>query len=182
MDVTTGREAPRFLADAMLGRLARWLRAMGYDALYSGPSPGWAGDRRLLQLARVESRILVTRDRILSRLAEPHACFVRSERVDDQILEIMEQLGLTPEDEAWLSRCLQCNAPLEARSRQVLRGLVPEHVLATHAEFKGCPDCRRIYWGGTHVDRMRARLTAVLARRASPPSRRSAVPARRVGD
>jgi uncharacterized protein with PIN domain len=157
-----------FVVDAMLGRLARWLRAMGYDTLYPGPAPGLAGDRRLLQLARAEDRILVTRDRMLARLAEPRGCLVRSERVDDQLLEMVDQLGLAPEVSKWLSRCLECNVPLEARPRDLLRGLVPDHVFTTHAQFMGCPSCTRVYWAGTHAEQMLARLTRVLARSPGP--------------
>jgi uncharacterized protein with PIN domain len=155
---------PRFVVDAMLGRLARWLRAMGYDTLYPEPSPGLAGDRRLLALAHAEDRILVTRDRVLARLAEPRGCLIRSERLDDQLAEAVEQLALAPDPEGWLSRCLECNGPLEPRPRQELGGLVPEHVLATQDAFVGCPACRRIYWAGSHADRMLERLSRVLAR------------------
>jgi uncharacterized protein with PIN domain len=160
--------APGFVVDVMLGRLARWLRVMDYDTLYPGPAPGPAGDRSLLRLARAEDRVLVTRDRMLARLADPRGCLVRSERVDDQIAEIVDRLGLAPETRRWLSRCIECNHPLEARPRDGLRGLVPEHVFTTHAEFMGCPGCTRIYWAGSHADRMIERLARVLARAPRP--------------
>jgi uncharacterized protein with PIN domain len=152
--------APRFVVDTMLGRLARWLRAMGYDTLY----PGQADDRRLLQLARAEERVLVTRDRMLARLAEPRSCLIRAERLDDQVIEAVERLGLTPDNGDWLSRCLLCNTRLQPGSRESLRGLVPEHVFATHAEFMRCPGCSRIYWAGSHVERMVERLARWLGR------------------
>jgi uncharacterized protein with PIN domain len=148
----------------MLGRLARWLRAMGYDTLYSGPSPGHAGDRRLLALAHADDRILVTRDRVLARLAEPRGCLIRSERLDDQLVEAVERLALAPDPQAWLSRCLECNGPLEPRPRHELGGLVPEQVLATQETFVACPGCGRIYWAGSHADRMLEQLTRVLER------------------
>jgi len=151
---------PRFVVDTMLGRLARWLRAMGYDTLY----PGQAEDRRLLQLARAEERILVTRDRMLARLAEPRSCLIHAESVDDQLLEAVERLALSPDGSGWLSRCLECNARLEPGAREALRGLVPEHVFATHADFMRCPGCARIYWAGSHADRMLERLTRLLDR------------------
>lgn len=152
--------APRFVVDAMLGRLARWLRAMGYDTLY----PGQVDDRRLLQIARADLRILVTRDRMLARLAEPRSCLIRAERLDEQVVEAVERLGLAPDDGDWLSRCLLCNARLEPGAREALRGLVPEHVFATHGEFMRCPGCSRIYWAGSHAESMVERLARWLGR------------------
>ena len=154
---------PRFVVDTMLGRLARWLRAMGYDTLY----PGQADDRRLLQLARAEERILVTRDRMLARLAEPHSCLIHAELVDDQVVEAVERLALCPDDGHWLSRCLECNARLEPGPRESLQALVPEHVFATHTDFMRCPGCARIYWAGSHVERMVERLSRLLGRARS---------------
>ena len=147
----------------MLGRLARWLRAMGYDTLY----PGQAADRQLLQLARAESRVLITRDRMLARLAHPQGCLITTELIDDQILEAVERLALSPVETDWLSRCLECNARLEQREKAALSDFVPDHVLATQTDFMGCPGCGRIYWGGSHADRMLARLSRLL-RRADP--------------
>jgi uncharacterized protein len=149
---------PRFVVDTMLGRLARWLRAVGYDTLY----PGQVEDRRLLRIARLEARILVTRDRMLARLGEPMSCLVRSDVLEEQLHEVVERLALCPAQECWLSRCLECNTVLEPRARAQLRGRVPDHVFATHTAFMACPGCERFYWAGTHVDRMRERLQRVL--------------------
>ena len=156
--------AQRFVVDTMLGRLARWLRAMGYDTLYPGPSPGRAGDRRLLKLARLEGRVLVTRDRMLARLASPRGCLVSAEDVDQQILEVVRSMALSPPETDWLSRCLDCNALLESRPREGLEGLVPLHVFATQWQFMACAGCGRIYWRGTHAERMLARLRRLLGR------------------
>ena len=160
-------QPPRFVVDAMLGRLARWLRAMGYDTLYPGPTPGHAGDRRLLALAHAEDRVLVTRDRMLARLADPRGCLVRSERLEDQLLEMIERMGLVADSADWLSRCLECNGRLEPRAADTLSGLVPDHVLATQSAFVCCPTCARIYWAGSHADRMSERLTRLLACRGA---------------
>lgn len=152
---------PRFVVDTMLGRLARWLRAMGYDTLYLGP----ADDRRLLQLASSEDRILLTRDGKLARLAGALGCLIRADQLDRQLAEAVEKLSLAPQNSAWLSRCLECNALLEPRPKATLNGLVPEYVFATQSEFTGCPGCGKIYWAGSHADRMLARLTRILDRK-----------------
>lgn len=151
---------PRFVVDTMLGRLARWLRAMGYDTLYLGP----AEDRRLLQLSHAEERILLTRDAKLARLAEPRGCLIRADQVDYQLAEVVEKLTLTPRDTNWLSRCLECNAILEPRQKQTVSGLVPDYIFATQTEFMGCPSCGKLYWPGSHADRMLARLSQLLRR------------------
>ena len=148
------RVRPRFVLDTMLGRLARWLRAMGYDSLYLGP----AEDRHLLQLARNQTRILVTRDRALARLAEPHSCLIRGERVDDQILEAVQRLALCTDDAEWLSRCLECNTPLHRVDREEVFERVPPFIYLTQERFATCPSCNRVFWHGTHADEMLRRI------------------------
>lgn len=155
---------PRFVVDTMLGRLARWLRAMGYDTLYLGP----AEDRRLLQLAEAEDRILLTRDGRLARLAGTRGCLVQADQVDRQLAEVVERLTLAPPDAGWLSRCLECNAVLEPRPKHTLNGLVPDYVFATQTDFMGCPGCGKIYWPGSHADRIWARLARLLDREGRP--------------
>lgn len=149
---------PRFVVDTMLGRLARWLRAMGYDTLYLGPTE----DRRLLQLAHAQDRILLTRDGRLARLAGTRGYLIRADQVDRQIVEIVKGLALAPPDAGWLSRCLECNATLEPLPKQTLSGLVPEYIFATQTDFMGCPGCGKIYWPGSHADRMLARMARLL--------------------
>lgn len=151
---------PRFVVDTMLGRLARWLRAMGYDSLYLGP----ADDRRLLQLAHTEDRILLTRDGRLARLAGSQGYLVQADQVDLQLAEVVKRLALAPPDAGWLSRCLECNAMLEPLPKQALNGLVPEYVFATQTDFMGCPGCGKIYWPGSHADRILVRLARLLGR------------------
>jgi len=150
----------RFVVDTMLGRLARWLRAMGYDTLYVGP----AEDRRLLQLAATEDRILLTRDGKLARLAGPRGCLIQADRVDGQLAETVEKLALAPHETLWLSRCLECNATLGPRQKAALSGLIPDHIFATQTEFMGCPGCGRVYWSGSHSDRILARLARLFNR------------------
>lgn len=148
--------------DTMLGKLARWLRAMGYDTLYFRV----AQDRSLLQLARAEARTLLTRDARLARLAGAGGLLIRATEIEPQIVEVVEQLALAPSGEGLLSRCLECNALLEDRLKESVRGLVPEYVFVTHHRFVGCPGCSRIYWQGSHADRILARLERALGSRA----------------
>ncbi len=149
-------EAPTFLADAMLGRLARWLRILGYDVEYS---PGEDDD--LLRLAHREGRILLTRDtRLLRRQRLPPHLFIQSDHVVEQLRQVVATLRLDPESPP-SRRCICCNAVLEPRSKNEVLGLVPEFVWSRRETFWGCPRCRRIYWAGTHRQRMEEAIRAL---------------------
>lgn len=161
---------PRFVLDTMLGKLARWLRALGYDALYFKA----ADDRQLLQLARREARTLLTRDARLARLAGTHGLLIRETALDSQLSEVIKRLTLVPSGEGILSRCLECNGVLEDRSKDSVRGRVPEYIFATQERFVGCPACARIYWQGSHADRILARLDRIVGLRSRTSSGGSA--------
>ena len=141
--------APRFVADAMLGRLARWLRILGYDAEYF---PG--DDDDLLRLARQEGRVLLTRDtRLLQRRPLPSHLFIESDHVMQQLRQVVVGLGLDPATPP-SHRCSCCNVILEPRDRAQVADLVPEFVCGHYEAFWACPRCQRIYWAGTHWQRM----------------------------
>ena len=135
---------PRFVADAMLGRLAKWLRMMGYDVTFFND----ADDLVLLRHARAESRLLLTRDRALARRAGAFGVMVHSQRLEEQLRELAAR-GLIdgPLDE---TRCPVCNARLEELSKEDARDRVPPYVYQTQDEFYVCPQCHRVYWAGTH--------------------------------
>jgi uncharacterized protein with PIN domain len=140
----------------MLGRLARWLRILGYDVEYS---PGEDDD--LLLQARHEGRILLTRDtRLLRRQQLPPHLFIQSDHVMEQVRQVVGTLHLDPAAPP-SHRCIRCNAILEPRSKDEVLGLVPEFVWSHHEAFWGCPRCRRIYWAGTHRQRMEEAIKAL---------------------
>lgn len=149
----TGR--PHFLCDAMLGRLVRWLRLLGYDARYAD-----LPDDDLVALARAEGRVLLTRDTRLVRRPDvgPH-CFIRHDRVQEQLRQLAAAFNLGAARAG--TRCLRCNVALEDLPRDAAAGRVPPHVWRTHQQFARCPSCARIYWPGTHWDRMTEELSAV---------------------
>ncbi len=151
-----GGETPKFLADAMLGRLARWLRILGYDAEYSAGE-----DDDLLRQARGEGRVLLTRDtRLLRRQPLPPHLFIYSDHVMEQLRQVIAALCLDPATPP-SRRCIRCNAVLEQRSKDEVLGQVPEFVWSRHSAFWGCPRCRRIYWAGTHRQRMEEAIKAL---------------------
>jgi uncharacterized protein with PIN domain len=149
-------EEPRFVADVMLGRLARWLRALGYDTLYLRD----ALDRRLLAVALADRRRLLTRDAALARRAREAGLLVRAEELDAQIREVTVACGLA--GGRALSRCLECNGLLAAAIPESVRERVPPYTFATRREFWTCTGCRRVFWAGTHVAGIRRRLEPYL--------------------
>lgn len=146
----------RFVADAMLGKLARWLRALGHDTVYLRDAP----DGRLLGIALRERRRLLTRDVALAARAGPAGLLVRAEDLDAQLGEVTAACGLA--SRAPLSRCLECNGLLTARAPGAVRDRVPPYTLATQAAFWECDGCRRVFWAGTHARGILARLGPYL--------------------
>jgi uncharacterized protein with PIN domain len=157
---TYNRVVLRFLADCNVGRLARWLRALGYDAEYEARLP----DPQVVARALAEGRVLLTRDVDMTRRrvvadGSVRAVLLRDDRVSEQLRQVVEELGLVP-DRA-LSRCLDCNVTLEPRLKAAVSALLPPHVRATQERFSQCPRCARVYWPGTHWTRMRERIAAL---------------------
>jgi uncharacterized protein with PIN domain len=141
---------PRFVADAHLGRLARYLRMLGFDTLYENALP----DRQLVQTSVHERRVLLTRDRELLMHRElTHGVFVRGERPRDQLRYIVERLDLARTCQPF-SRCMDCNAELVAADPSTLIGEVPPAVLSNHRHFQSCTGCSRVFWRGSHYARM----------------------------
>ncbi len=145
-------EEIRLLADGMLGRLARWLRLLGYDTAYENH----ADDLELARRARAEGRILLTRDRALASRKGLRTLLIVSENVREQVRQVVETLGPPPNPA--LSRCSLCNVPLERATHQQVADRVPPYVLQTQKRFGVCPTCGRVYWAGTHLQHMRRYL------------------------
>jgi len=149
----------KFIADAMLGRLARWLRVMGCDTAYCRE----IDDADLVARAEREGRLILTRDTLLlrRRKARGNSFFVEGDHFRDQLRQVVRAFGIDPE-ERFLSRCLECNVPLEEAGGERVASLVPPYVRATRERFRGCPSCGRMYWGGTHRERMVEELREIL--------------------
>lgn len=153
-----GAGPARFAADAMLGRLARWLRLLGIDCSYDAE----ASDEEIVRRAVREGRTLLTRDR---RLPEewwiPGIYVVRAEDFREQLAEVLGQFDLAGAIRV-LSRCSECNQSLRPVARADAAGRVPPRVLEMHGAFSECPACGRVYWEGSHAARIRAVADALL--------------------
>ena len=149
----------RFAADRMLGKLAKWLRVLGYDVVYLRQ----ARDREILAGLR-EGRVFLTRDRRAKQWQTQGKVFVvNANDPKEQLREVVQGLGLTKPDSALFSRCLKCNSQLNTIAREKVLQEVPEHIWQTHYQFYRCEDCGQIYWSGSHSERMRRRLEEILA-------------------
>jgi|YNPNPStandDraft_1061719.scaffolds.fasta_scaffold03450_5 uncharacterized protein with PIN domain len=141
----------RFLVDRMLGALARNLRMVGFDASYAPGGP-W---RSLLERAVGEGRWLLTKkyDPTRARFKVPLLKILHDDP-GRQVVQVLRSLHLTIDPTLWLGRCLRCNTPLSDLTREEARPWVPEYVAYTQGRFRRCPSCGRVFWPGTHSDRM----------------------------
>ncbi len=138
---------PKFIADAMLGKLARWLRILGYDTTYFAKK----ADGDLIRIAKEQERIVLTRDtRLIKREDLGEFFFIQNNSHWKQLQEAYQGIELKVDPRFLLSRCLICNAEIERVAKESVRGKVPEYVFKTQERFFSCPDCQRIYWGATH--------------------------------
>ncbi len=161
----------KFLVDAPLGGLAKWLRLLGFDAA------GVVLKRHGLPAPLADTYILTTH-RSLANSARPDVVVVTAGQPEDQLREVCRRLRLSRRDCKPLSRCVRCNAELVEIPREEARQRVPEHVFLTQKEFFACPACRRVYWPGSHVANIGRTLEAVWGRMGnggSPPPERSTV-------
>jgi len=147
----------KFLADEMLGRLAKWLRILGYDTLYHQH----LDDNELVRLARAEGRLILTRDTKLTRRRGVRHLLIKSELVEEQLPQVLNDLGLVLDN--LFSRCVICNTPLKEMERSAAKEQVPPYVFRTQECFKLCPQCGRIYWRGTHWEGMKGRIEGLEA-------------------
>jgi uncharacterized protein len=147
----------KLLADSMLGSLGRWLRLLGYDTALAGSEQDW----QIVRQARAEGRVILTRDRELAQRRGVQALLVLADDLDAQLVQVAGQLALPPPQPG--TRCLHCNAALQAAHPEDIAGDVPPYVLQTQEIFRRCPACRRVYWRGTHWLNMQGRVAAVTA-------------------
>lgn len=143
----------RFVADSMLGKLAKWLRVLGYDTHYERYyRPGMID-----QLVEDGRRLLSRHKKIVELYA--NAILLRSDNTGGQMAELREKVGFEPDRTRWFSRCLICNVLLVEVGVSDAKAHVPEHVFYENATgIRSCPSCGRYYWPGSHRMRMERKL------------------------
>ncbi|MEA1936337.1 MAG: Mut7-C RNAse domain-containing protein [Thermodesulfobacteriota bacterium] len=149
----------KFLADPTLGKLTKWLRILGFDTIYYRGNI----DRNFLKKAQREGRIVLTRKKDMASRSFSGRMFIISEDyVQNQIKEIKQKLSLKPDQGKLFSICLKCNKELEEVSREEVREYVPDYVFENYNDFRMCPQCRSVFWPGTHRDNMIEELKRAL--------------------
>jgi uncharacterized protein len=148
----------RFVADAHLGGLARLLRMAGFDTLYDNNFD----DGEIEIIAAQQHRIVLTRDReLLKRRTITHGCYVRALKPALQLREIFERLDLARSAQPF-ALCLHCNAPLHPVAKEQVTERLPPRVAATYQQFSTCDVCHRVFWEGSHWQRMRTLLNDTM--------------------
>ncbi len=156
---------PGFIVDANMGKTARWLRLMGYDARFFNDGE----DRLLISIALREGRIVLTRDTSIAnhrpaRSGQLKVITFTSDSAREQLRRLFLELNIQPDYKPF-SVCIECNQPLAELDVQAARNRVPPYVAKTQKLFRECPCCRRVYWRGTHWEEMSRRLKQWLNKR-----------------
>jgi len=148
----------RFLADAHLGGLARFLRMLGYDTLHHNAFT----DDEIRRLAREERRVVLTRDRELLKCREIlRGCYVHALKPEAQLREVAARYALAGQARPF-TLCMICNIALEPVQKSTIAGELPSEVAARYDWFRRCAGCARIYWPGSHYERMRSALDRIM--------------------
>jgi uncharacterized protein len=171
---TTG--ISRFVADGHLGRLTRNLRLLGFDVAY----PKNADDRQLLEVMAHENRALLTRDRrLLMHRIVRQGYYPRSQNADEQTIEVIRRFDLSKLIEPF-TRCLRCNAPLEEAAKADIIDKLEPLTKIYYNQFRRCPDCKQIYWSGSHFPKLQKRIQELCSRAGGKASCHELDPAGRL--
>ena len=148
-------EQPCFDVDGMLGRLAKWLRILGFDAAYPRTAAG-------------EGRYFVTTK---EWTGAGQTIVVSGADTMEQLKQVLAEIGIRPNRSLFFSRCLICNVPVVEIPKADAAGRVPEKILDSGSEFHECPRCGRVYWEGSHLGRTIRRLESAVGATGDSPFR-----------
>lgn len=148
----------KFLLTRELGRLAKWLRILGYDTAYFNQD----NLSSLIIQALRDNRIILTRNHRLPQSRGVKILLIKAERIKQQIRELMEMLKLKPDSDNMFTRCIICNEELADIDKEKIKDQVPEYVFKTQEDFVTCPKCKRVYWQGTHWGNVEQTLKGVI--------------------
>jgi len=151
----------KFIVDCMLGKLAKWLKILGFDTMYFSKIE----DSELLALAQKEKRVLLTRDNgLIEKSRDIERLFIKSEEWNSQVKQVLDEFELWQAVRPY-SRCIECNVGLKDLEKAQAKNLVTPFVYAQADSFALCPRCGRVFWKGTHHKDMEFKIEEILKRR-----------------
>ena len=161
--VTHLREKPlrntKFILDVHLGKMAKYLRLLGFDTLYESSY----NDNEIISISKAEKRIILTRDRgLLKNNKVTHGCWIRSQHTCEQLKEVISRFDLRAGAKPF-TRCLECNSLLNDVKKEEISDFLPLRTKKYYDEFKHCPGCKRIYWEGSHYEKMKKHIEEILS-------------------
>ncbi|MEN3013166.1 MAG: Mut7-C RNAse domain-containing protein [Endomicrobiia bacterium] len=152
-------DKPKFIVDFMCGRLAKWLRILGYDAYFFNDT---SRNKILIESLKTQ-RIILTRDTRLSKKKAYKIILISSDKIRQQIKQVIKELNLKLNPEEFFSICSICNRKIEKiENKQEIKETVPIYVYETAKEFYKCPECNRIYWQGSHYELFLKEIEKIL--------------------
>jgi len=151
----------RFIVDTNAGKLARWLKMLGYDTLFIND----VDDNELIAIGLNDKRVLLTKDTqiMLQRVVTSgrlKAVLIEDDNPKDQLRQVARMMKI--DQERKFTRCLECNKLLVPRGKDEVRDIVPAYVFKTQSQYFHCPVCQRIYWRGTHWQRMNKEMEMLM--------------------
>jgi len=152
----------KFIVDNNVGKLAKWLRIMGYDTVFFVGS----NDSHMVAKALAESRVILTRDteimkRRLVTSGQLRTILINGDEPEPQMRQVIDTLNLDCQFRPF-TLCLECNQPLVEKNKDQVKGQVPPYVFQTQSQYMECPACHRIYWRGTHWQAMTRKLKKLM--------------------
>jgi uncharacterized protein with PIN domain len=152
-------DRPRFISDAMLGSLAKWLRILGFDTLYYRVIE----DRELVKIAKQEGRTILSRDSALCQSKKTgESLLIQSDKTVEQLKEVMNACHIVPNLIQAYMRCTLCNGKLISVEWTAVSTEVPDHVLQSTNAFLKCGECGKVYWEGSHKKSIDAVIAAIM--------------------
>jgi len=151
----------RFILDAHLGKLARYLRMLGFDTLYKNDY----GDMEIIEIASEQKRIILSRDKqLLKSPGVNHGYYVRATEKHAQLIEVVEKFELYSQFKSF-TRCMTCNAVLLSKSKEAIRNLIDPDIYRCFDEFFFCPVCHKVFWKGSHFEKMERLILSIISRK-----------------
>jgi len=148
-----------FAADRTLGKLAKWLRILGFDTIFELDASNNLFYERL-----EPERVLLTR---IAKLRDCYTAgkmvFIEADDVFAQLRQVVDELAIARKDVRVFSMCLQCNSSIIGVDKQAVYGLVPDYIWQSHDEFHRCRQCERIYWAGSHVEKSMEKIERLFS-------------------